>query len=89
MIGFYYYHLIDLNIQGEKDNEEEEVEVTNDVEKQKEKIVKKFFSSINDRDRHTEKIKTLEKEPFADEMKMFYDKYYKAYEFFKSKTISI
>ncbi len=89
MIGFYYFHLIELNAHTEKENEDDEVEVTNDVEKQKEKIVKKFFSSISDEDRKVEKMKSLEKEPFAEEMKKFYIKYYTAYEFFKSKTLTI
>ena len=63
--------------------------MTNDVEKQKEKIVKKFFSTINDKDHHTEKIKSLEKEPFAEEMINYHMKYYQAFDFFKQKTLTI
>lgn len=31
MIGFYYFHLIELNAHNEKENEDEEIEVTNDL----------------------------------------------------------
>ena len=35
MIGFYYFHLVEFNEHSEKENEDEEVDVTNDIEKQK------------------------------------------------------
>jgi hypothetical protein len=31
MIGFYYFHLIELNAHNEKENEDDEIEVTNDI----------------------------------------------------------
>jgi hypothetical protein len=52
--------------------------MADDKEKNKQKMVKKFFSSIVDKEKKEGQMKSLEKEPFAEEMKQFYEKYYEA-----------
>lgn len=48
LIGFYYYVLIELQGAVEKEGGDDGLEVINDDEKAKQKVVKKFFSSISD-----------------------------------------
>jgi len=52
-------------------------------------VIKKFFSSISDKEKRAEKQKALEKEQFGKEMARFYKDYYTAYKFYRSKTLTI
>lgn len=89
MIGFYFYMLIENYNIFEKDKQEEDDDMGDDREKNKQKIVKKFFSSISDKEQKDDQMKSLEKEPFAEEMKQFYQKYYEAMGFFGKYTLTI
>ena len=41
------------------------MEITNDPQKQKEKIVKKFFSCISDKEENPDKLKAIQQQPLA------------------------
>ena len=89
IIGFHIYYLIQNNeIKDGDKNEEDDIGV-DDKEKKKQKIVKSFFGAISEKDKKQERQKKLEKQPFAEEMKMFYNKYYEALQFFREKTLTI
>lgn len=61
MIGFYYFQLIEYNNVTEKEANEDEAETATSEEKEKQKIIKKFFSSISDKEKNEERVKMLEK----------------------------
>ncbi len=49
----------------EKDTQDDDDDMADDKEKNKQKIVKKFFTSISEKEHKDDQIKSLEKEPFA------------------------
>ena len=90
MVGFYFYILIEYYKNEEKGSkDEDEGETVQDEEKQKERVIKKFFSSISDKEKRREKQNSLEKEQFGKEMAKFYRDYYSAFKFYKGKTLTI
>lgn len=59
MNGFYIYYLI-LNSEESEENKNDEDDMgIDDKEKNKQKIVKKFFGAISDKDKQIEKEKKL------------------------------
>jgi hypothetical protein len=82
-LGFYYYQLI-LIYEGTEANADEgemEDKIIND-EKEKERVVKKFFKTIYDKERKEEREKSLDSEKLSEEMKLYYHTYYNARMFF-------
>jgi hypothetical protein len=51
MIGFYFYMLIENYNLTEKEKQEEDDDMGDDKEKNKQKVVKKFFNSIADKEK--------------------------------------
>ncbi len=51
LIGFYFYILIDSYSKFQKDKPEDEDDMADDKERDKQKIVKKFFMSIMDKEK--------------------------------------
>lgn len=89
-LGFYYYQLIELY--QDKDAEGESLESDEKIineEKEKERIVKKFFAAIKEGRREKEKEGLLEGEEMREEMKFYFHTYYNALLFFREKTGSI
>jgi hypothetical protein len=52
-------------------------------------VVKKFFSSIAESKRAVDKLRGLEREPFAEQMQRYYLKYYEAYSFYQEHSATI
>lgn len=70
------------------DDAEIEEKIINE-EKEKERVVKKFFKTIYEKERKEEKEKTLNSEKLSEEMKLYYHMYYNARIFFGKYTGTI
>ena len=89
MIGFYLYYLIDIFGEESESKNDEEDNAIEDKQKRKQKLVNKFFTTISEKDKKKEKLERIQREPFAEEMKMFFESYYESLEFFKQRTLTI